>query len=473
MQDPAQGGGGAQPAAGLSGADVPGGNSSSSVSGNVQGGGNYAGAVFADYAVAQAQYPESLPEPKSAMFIDASGELDGEAFHAAVEAYRAERTGRINGSESYRSRLYPFYGTTMRELLVSDEHVNRAYSPLNLYIALSMLSELTGGESRAQLLTLLDAHDIEAVRESASALWLANYSDSSLVTSTLANSLWLRQDVDFVPETMQGLADIYQASSFRGDMESEEFLRAFQAWLNEQTGGLLKEQAGALKLDGNTVLELASTIYFRAQWQDRFYEENTAEGTFHAASGDITCDFMHRSGIQSYYRGDNFSAVCCDLALSGGMWLFLPDEDASVNEVIESGEALRLLRESSAWENRRTVQVDLSLPKFDIVSDLDLIEALKAMGVTDIFDERLADFSPMAENRDGVTVGEARHAARVLVDEEGCTAAAYTVLAMNDSAAIMQERADFVLDRPFLFAVTGADGSILFLGVVEEPQQIE
>ncbi len=271
-------------------------------------------------------------------------------------------------------------------------------------------------------------------------------------------------------EPLKRLADIYQASSFRGDMESEEFLKAFQAWLNEQTGGLLEEQAGALKLDGNTVLELASTIYFRAQWQDRFYEENTAESTFHAASGDITCDFMHRSGIQSYYHGDNFSAVCCDLTLSGGMWLFLPDEDATVNEVIESGEALRLLREPSAWEERRTVQVDLSLPKFDIVSDLDLIEALKAMGVTDIFDGRLADFSPMAKNRDGVTVGEARHAARVLVDEEGCTAAAYTILAMNDGAAIMQERADFVLDRPFLFAVTGADGSILFLGVVEEPQ---
>ncbi|MDE7298538.1 MAG: hypothetical protein K2N94_06870, partial [Lachnospiraceae bacterium] len=201
-QGPAQGGGGEQPTAGLSGADAPGGSSGSSVSGNVQGGGNYTGGVFADYAVAQAQYPESLPEPKSAMFTDASGELDGEAFRAAVEAYRAERTGRINGSESYRSGLYPFYGTTMRELLVSDEHINRAYSPLNLYIALSMLSELTGGESRAQLLELLDAHDIEAVRESASALWLANYSDSGLVTSTLANSLWLRQDVDFVPETM-------------------------------------------------------------------------------------------------------------------------------------------------------------------------------------------------------------------------------------------------------------------------------
>ena len=49
----------------------------------------------------------------------------------------------------------------MKQLLVREEAVNRAYSPLNLYIALSMLAELTDGESREQLLALLDAQEID------------------------------------------------------------------------------------------------------------------------------------------------------------------------------------------------------------------------------------------------------------------------------------------------------------------------
>ena len=47
---------------------------------------------------------------------------------------------------------------------------------------------------------------------------------------------------------------------------------------------MLQEQAGALRMDENTVLELVSTVYFRAQWKERFYEDNTAPGTFHAAA---------------------------------------------------------------------------------------------------------------------------------------------------------------------------------------------
>lgn len=421
----------------------------------------------ADYAIVQARYPESLSFPEKADFTDISGNVDFEAFNEAVGAYLAEWGERVRASEHYQGSLYPFYGKTMKQLLVREEAVNRAYSPLNLYIALSMLAELTDGESREQLLALLDAQEIGAVRESVSALWSANYSEGGYVTSTLANSLWLRQGESFVPETMQRLADVYHASSFQGDMGSEEFAEALRTWVNAQTGGMLQEQAGALRMDENTVLELVSTVYFRAQWKERFYEDNTAPGTFHAAEGDMICDFMHRSGIQNYYRGDNFSAVCCDLTMSGGVWLFLPDEGVSVNEVIGRGEALRLLEENYGWENRKTVVMNLAMPKFDIVSDIDLVEELKAMGVTDIFDVQSADFSLMQKDKENLFVGEAKHAARVSVDEKGCSAAAFTVIAVNDGIILVPDEIDFTLDRPFLFAVTGADGSVLFAGVVE------
>ena len=152
------------------------------------------------------------------------------------------------------------------------------------------------------------------------------------------------------------------------------------------------------------------------------------------------------------------------------MWLFLPDEAADVNAVIESGEILRLIRESGAWENKVYADINLAMPKFDVVSEIDLVDGLKAMGITDVFDVAVADFSPMKKNADDVWLNEAKHASRVAVDEKGCVAAAYTSMMLLDGASRPSpEKVDFVIDRPFLFAITGADGAILFIGVVEEP----
>lgn len=52
------------------------------------------------------------------------------------------------------------------------------------------------------------------------------------------------------------------------------------------------------------------------------------------------------------------------------------------------------------------------------------------------------------------------------IDEEGVTGAAYTALNLAGGAALTEDEIDFVLDRPFMFVLTGADGSILFGGIV-------
>ena len=108
------------------------------------------------------------------------------------------------------------------------------------------------------------------------------------------------------------------------------------------------------------------------------------------------------------------------------------------------------------------------MPKFDIASDLDLTESLERLGVTDVFDLERADFSPVTDDT-AAFLSQARHAARVAIDEEGVTAAAYTVMMMAGAAAPPEEEVDFTLDRPFAFAITGADGLPLFVGVVHQP----
>ena len=73
------------------------------------------------------------------------------------------------------------------------------------------------------------------------------------------------------------------------------------------------------------------------------------------------------------------------------------------------------------------------------------------------------------DNADGIFLSQAKHAARVAIDEEGVIAAAYTVMAAAGAAMPPDERVEFTLDRPFLFAVTGESGAVLFAGIVNTP----
>ena len=75
----------------------------------------------------------------------------------------------------------------------------------------------------------------------------------------------------------------------------------------------------------------------------------------------------------------------------------------------------------------------------------------------------------MTKDIDEIFVSQVEHAARVKIDEEGCEAAAYTVMIACGSAMPPREEVEFTVDRPFLFVITGRDGLPLFIGVVNQP----
>ncbi|MBQ9747515.1 MAG: hypothetical protein IJV98_01910 [Clostridia bacterium] len=409
------------------------------------------------YAIREASYPEMASYP--------GGEyLPG--FDGRYDAWRDDRMA-IRPYYGRSAELATFVQRTVSEFLSDAEGENLVYSPLNVYMALAMLSELTEGESREQILSLIGVSDIETLREQAYAVWRANYCDDGAVTSVLASSLWLNENVSYNEDTMRLLTENYFASSYRGEMGSRDFDRALQTWLNEQTGGLLEDQIGDITLTPETIMALATTVYFRAKWADRFAEQDTEQAIFHGANGDVRTDFMHETNLWgTYYWGERFSATRKSLEGSGDMWFILPDEGVDACELLSDTEALSFITAGAKWQNHKGMRVNLSVPKFDVSSELKLGDKLQALGVTDCFRWGEADFSPMLTEAQDVVLSDVRHGARVAIDEEGVTAAAYTVMLMAGSAMPPEDEIDFILDRPFLFVLTGEDGSVLFVGVV-------
>ena len=421
------------------------------------------------YLLAAAQYPQMSQYPDESKFTKLNGDFDSDGFDQVYDAWRADRQKQLDQPEGYTDVLDGYLRTVIPQLLTDGSGENKACSPINIYMALAMLAEITDGESRDQILSLLGSDDLNDLRTEASAVWNANYSNDGAVTSILASSLWLNDKINFKQEAMDALAKYYYTSSFRGEMGSAALDQALQGWINQQTGGLLKEQASGLTMDKETILALATTIYFRAKWAGEFSEGNTRPETFHADSGDVTCDFMHQSGTNTYYWSDRFSAVSKRLEGSGAMWFLLPDEGVTPEELLADEAALDLLLGSGESVESKYLIVNLSVPKFDIASELDLTASLNNLGITDVFDPASADFSPMTADTEAY-LSQARHAARVAIDEEGVTAAAYTVMMTSGAAAPPEEEVDFALNRPFVFVITGTDGLPLFVGIVHQPR---
>ncbi|MBQ8401909.1 MAG: hypothetical protein IJX14_08270, partial [Clostridia bacterium] len=57
-----------------------------------------------------------------------------------------------------------------------------------------------------------------------------------------------------------------------------------QEWINEQTGGLLEDAAGQLHMSPETILALATTVYYQAKWDREFQKENNTERTIQKKS---------------------------------------------------------------------------------------------------------------------------------------------------------------------------------------------
>ena len=149
-----------------------------------------------------------------------------------------------------------------------------------------------------------------------------------------------------------------------------------------------------------------------------------------------------------------------------GFCLLLPDEGTTPEQILTSGEVSRFF---SSDKQEKSIIVNLSLPKFDVNSNMDLIPKLKSLGITDIFDGTTADFSPILTEDDGGWVDEVKHATRVAIDEKGVTAAAFTLIARCGAGMPMEDEIDFTLDRPFLFYIESRDGLPLFTGIVNKP----
>lgn len=371
---------------------------------------------------------------------------------------------------AYLKNLKAFYQDSIRATLTSRRGENRAYSPVNLYLCMAMLTEMTGGDTKKQLMDALGQKEVEEIRKQSRLIWERVYMDNSVGKCILSDSIWLNQNILYQRDVLEVLAKNYFTETYQGAM-GPDMDKRIQDWVSDRTNTMLKKETDDIQTDLATAFVLLSTAYFHDQWITPFSEEDTEKGIFTNAEGEKeTCDFMHQMDYGMIYETDRFQSTSRGFENGNSMYLYVPREGVTVEELLEKDmdEIFRLC--SSGGDNDSYGKVTLSLPKFTVTSNLDLIPMIKEMGVTDMFDDRKADFTNLVQKEgtggDPVYVGKVKQAAKASVDEIGCSVASYTEVELRLGAGQPTDQMEIHCDRPFLFIISNHEGIPIFAGVV-------
>ena len=391
------------------------------------------------------------------------------------DAYWAAREKNMEAAGEASMQLRGFYREASAQFL-SAEDENQIWSPANAAVALSALAETASGSTRQEVLDLLGVSDVESLRDYIGGMWESANKDDGHNVSTLANSLWLDGDMRYDQAVMDTLAGEYHASVYQTELGTGRANRAIQSWVNNNTGGLLQQMSKGIDVSAqapaiDTALAMASTVHIQAKWSDEFSAARNIHDVFHGSVSDVDATYMNKKEEQmEYYWAEDFGAVAQYMKNGLKMWFFLPDEDKSVSDVLADEDYLTVIACGvETYENHKQMKVNLSVPKFDISDSLDLKAGLQELGLSEAFDENGGDFGTTFETDLPIFVSRVNQASRVTIDEQGVTAASYIELGWGAGAAApVDEIIDFVLNRPFVFAIATTEGVPLFIGTINQ-----
>jgi len=356
-----------------------------------------------------------------------------------------------------------------------DREINQLFSPISLVYALAMVQNGAVSETRTQILDALnyenplDNSDYNEVMNIFKHMEATTTDDRPNAIVKIGNSLWVRENLTPEQPFVDTLKSKYDAEVYKVDFRLTETVDAMNKWVEDHTGGLLKETFK--EFDPATVAALINTLYFKGTWRNDFNESLTVEMPFELNNGTKTnIEMMQTQGHFPYLETD--SAQILSMSYHGDlrMLIYLPKNDVDDFFKDTEGQAVMLDRENS---DLASTKVDVYFPKFDFQANNDLKDLLKVMGMELPFEETMADFSELIVVPEGnVYINNIFQNARIIVDEKGTEAAAVTVVEVEATSAMPEPEkiVEFKCDHPFVIVIQDSvTGANLFMGVVNNP----
>lgn len=348
----------------------------------------------------------------------------------------------------------------------TPETENIIISPLSISYALSMTLNGANGATREAMLSALGSEGItpEQINASFSELTEALLSVDKRINISLANSVWTEKKFSVKKSFIDILQDYYKAESQQFDINDETAPGRINAWIEDNTNGLIKNMID--RLNDNTVMLIINAVYFKGKWKSQFAADKTSQKLFYKPGTSASeVPMMKQTSDFKIYDGTGF--VMAEFPYGQGnfvMDVILPDAIDGVAGLLP----VITDTEFTNWiENLSEHEVNLLLPRFKNGFKKQLKDILTDMGMGIAFNDG-ADFTNIADTPP-LIINDVTHQAYIETNEEGTEAAAATIVDIG-TTSVGPEPLNFNADHPFLYLIRETTtNSIIFMGKVADP----
>lgn len=249
------------------------------------------------------------------------------------------------------------------------------------------------------------------------------------------------------------------------DLQSPDAPGTINGWVKKNTNEKIEEIVK--EIDPDAILFLINAIYFKGDWTEPFEEKATKNGDFITTGGDkVQVPMMSRGGEFEYKKADGYEAVRLPYGKKGmRMVIYVPFDVSGLSRMTSA----LLTDHDQLTVGFSMMEGHLSMPRFKLEYNIELKDALKALGMGAAFEPSTANFENMAPIPPVISISRVLHKTFVEVNEKGTEAAAVTAV----EAVATSAPTDFFqleVNRPFFFTIEeDTTGALLFLGSVTDP----
>jgi len=404
--------------------------------------------------------PDSTPEPTTSP-------ISGIQVLSAAEIDTLKASGLVAANNAFGWKLFA-------QIYAENPTQSHFISPVSAALALNMALQGADGQTLQQMTEALslEALDPASLRQSLPLLLQKLQRPAEDIALEVANSLWVNSEYPLQAEFVGSVQDLFQARVENLDFFRTDVPGIINSWASEATHGRIPTVLSEPPNPEQTLAYLINAIYFKGTWKYKFDPLETRPQPFYLEDGsNQKVSMMRRFGHFSYLSPNQafpHQGVKLPYGQDGkvSLYLFVPTTGQNLA-------SLQADLQSVGFDNllsRFYLETgSLQIPRFQLKQQKNLIPALKALGMTDVFEPSQADLTGMTDVPTAHISGVSQFS-YVELNEAGTEAAAITVvdvsLPSSDPSSVYM-----AADRPFCFLIRDEDtGQILFMGTITQPE---
>ncbi|CAL8124602.1 unnamed protein product [Orchesella dallaii] len=340
-------------------------------------------------------------------------------------------------------------------------------SPFSLRTMMAMLMAGAQGNTREQIKTVMKFPTDEEKLFTTFQEYIQQLNSPSEVKTEVASRVFLKEGF-LIKENFQNVLKHYfqsplQQINFGKPKKAAEEINNF---VSTKTNHRIQKIVDASDLTNQTRMVLVNTLYFKGAWENPFPTTSTRRMPFYLDdTRNVQVDMMR---LETYYRAVDIKELDCKAVLipyqkgkkeedTFQMVILLPNKRTGLANLEKGLNDFGLVDQVF---NVRPRNIELRMPRFNIESSLELIEPLKQMGITDVFDENKSDLgaipseskatTPKDKKENQLYVSKVVQKAFLTVDEAGSEAGAATLSVVFVPLSIGPPVEEVIsVDRPF------------------------